>query len=68
MESLMGGADAEVAAATTPDATLPLSDIRPNKGQPRKNFDEEAMAELTDSIKQHGVLQPILVRKKGTKY
>lgn len=64
----MGGADAEVAAATTPDATLPLSDIRPNKGQPRKNFDEEAMAELTDSIKQHGVLQPILVRKKGTKY
>lgn len=68
LESLMGGADAEVAAAITPDTSLPLSDIIPNKGQPRKNFDEEALEELTDSIKQNGVLQPILVRKKGRKY
>jgi ParB family chromosome partitioning protein len=64
----MGGADAEVAAAVTPDSVLPLSDIRPNKGQPRKNFDEDALEELTDSIRQNGVLQPILVRKKGQKY
>lgn len=64
----MGGADAEVAGATTPDATLPLSSIQPNKGQPRKNFDEDALNELTDSIRQNGVLQPILVRKKGQKY
>lgn len=68
LESLMGGADAEVAAAVTPDSILPISDIRPNKGQPRKNFDEEALEELTDSIRQNGVLQPILVRKKGQKY
>ena len=68
LNSLMGGADAEVAAAITPDTVLPLSDIEPNKGQPRKNFDEEALEELTDSIKQNGVLQPILVRKKGNKY
>ena len=60
-----GGADAEVAAAIAPDTTLPLSDIIPNKGQPRKNFDEQALEELADSIKQNGVLQPILVRKKG---
>lgn len=68
LNSLMGGADAEVAAAVTPDSVLPLSDIRPNKGQPRKNFDEDALEELTDSIRQNGVLQPILVRKKGQKY
>ena len=64
----MGGADAEVGGAVAPDATLPLSDIRPNKGQPRKNFDEAALEELADSIKQNGVLQPILVRKVGQKY
>ncbi len=64
----MGGADAEVAGAAAPDASLPLGSILPNKGQPRKNFDEDALEELTDSIRQNGVLQPILVRKKGQKY
>lgn len=68
LESLMGGADAEVAGASTPDALIALADIRPNKGQPRKNIDETALEELTDSIRQHGVLQPILVRKKGRIY
>ncbi len=47
---------------------IKLDDIRPNKNQPRKNFDPEALAELSDSIKQNGVLQPILLRKKGQKY
>lgn len=68
LESLMGGADAEVAGAVAADSVLPLSDILPNKGQPRKNFDEDALNELADSIKQNGVLQPILVRKKGQRY
>ena len=69
LESLMGGADAEVGgAAAAPDAMIKLDDIRPNKNQPRKNFDPEALAELSDSIKQNGVLQPILLRKKGQKY
>ena len=64
----MGGADAEVGgAAAAPDAMIKLDDIRPNKNQPRKNFDPEALAELSDSIKQNGVLQPILLRKKGQK-
>ena len=39
-----------------------LLDIEPNREQPRKQFDEEALAELSDSIAQHGVLQPLLVR------
>lgn len=42
--------------------TLPISEITPNKDQPRKTFDEAALDELADSIKQHGVLQPLLVR------
>jgi ParB family chromosome partitioning protein len=65
--SLMEEANAEV-GGTAADTTLPLKKIKPNKGQPRKNFDADELAELTDSIKQNGVLQPILVRKKGSFY
>ncbi|MEG1869343.1 MAG: ParB/RepB/Spo0J family partition protein, partial [Oscillospiraceae bacterium] len=43
--------------------TLRLSDIEPNENQPRKHFDERALLELADSIKEHGVLQPLLVRQ-----
>lgn len=39
-----------------------LSEIEPNKNQPRKSFDEASIAELAESIKEHGLLQPILVR------
>lgn len=42
--------------------TLKISEIEPNKSQPRREFDENALAELADSIAQHGVLQPLLVR------
>ena len=41
---------------------LKLSEIEPNKNQPRKTFDEEALAELSHSIELHGVLQPLVVR------
>lgn len=47
---------------------ISLAEIKPNPYQPRKVFDEEAMKELTESIKEHGVLQPIILRKKGSKY
>lgn len=68
LESLMGEANAEVGGETKPTTTLPITDVKPNKEQPRKNFDEDALAELADSIQQNGILQPILVRKKGAKY
>lgn len=68
LESLMGTADAEVSAIDADATTLPIEEIRPNKGQPRKNFDEDALNELADSIRKNGILQPILVRKKGPKY
>ncbi len=42
--------------------TLRLSDIEPNKNQPRKNFDNEALRQLADSIREHGVIQPLIVR------
>lgn len=45
-----------------PTNTLSINDIVPNKDQPRKTFDEGALQELADSISQHGVLQPLLVR------
>ena len=45
-----------------------ILNIDPNSEQPRKIFDEEQLKELSDSIKQHGVVQPIIVVKKGSRY
>ena len=42
--------------------TLRLTEIEPNRNQPRMNFDEDALAELADSIEKHGLIQPIVVR------
>ena len=42
-----------------------INKVEPNREQPRKDFDEDALMELADSIKQFGVLQPILVQKKN---
>lgn len=50
------------------EQTLRLSMIEPNRSQPRQNFDEEMMKELADSIRQYGVLQPLLVQKKDDHY
>ena len=47
---------------------LPARAIRPNPAQPRRIFREEALAELADSIRQHGILQPLSVRRVGTSY
>ena len=47
---------------------LRLSEIEPNRTQPRRNFDEDALQELADSIKQYGVIQPIVVQQKGKRY
>ena len=55
----------------TSNSKLSLSDIIPNRYQPRKNFDEESLVELSNSIKERGVIQPIIVRKsklENTKY
>lgn len=53
---------------TAASQTLRISEIEPNRGQPRKNFDDESISALADSIKQHGILQPLLVRPYGSGY
>lgn len=55
-------------SGSEPEASLSIASIVTNPDQPRKSFDETQLSELSDSIKQNGVLQPILVRKKGDKY
>lgn len=45
-----------------------ISMVEPNRGQPRKQFDEDALLELADSLKQHGILQPLIVAKKEDYY
>ena len=45
---------------------LSISEIVPNKYQPRKNFDDDSLTDLTNSIKARGILQPIIVRKSNT--
>ena len=62
-ESLMAGEDEESGVST-----LPMTLIEPNSAQPRKNFDPEAMRELTHSIAMHGVVSPITVRRAGDGY
>ncbi len=47
---------------------LKWSDIDPDKAQPRKAFDEDALNALSDSIKEHGILNPVIVRKVGDRY
>lgn len=47
---------------------ISIHDIKPNANQPRKVFDEEKIAELASSIKENGVIQPLIVRKKGKSY
>ena len=48
--------------------TLSIHDVEPNRNQPRKQFDEDAIEELADSIKQYGVIQPLIVQKKDKYY
>ena len=47
---------------------LRISEVEPNREQPRKKFDEDALLELSESIKQYGVLQPLLVQKRDGYY
>ena len=61
LSSLIGETKVE-----TKNNKLLLSDIIPNKFQPRKNFDEENLDDLTNSIKERGVIQPIIVRKSNS--
>ena len=69
--SLLGETAGEVVAA--PDGTdqlieVSVDDVSPNPDQPRRTFDEEELEELADSIRQNGILQPLVVRERGGAY
>lgn len=67
--ALLGESAAEVGSDDAAGSLeLPLAQIEPNPDQPRKVFGEEELEELADSIRQNGILQPIVVRKRGEGY
>lgn len=68
IDNFLNEIDSGSTAATTGTAKLKLSEIRPNPYQPRKDFDQNELQELADSIKENGVFQPILVRKSLSGY
>lgn len=55
-------------ASAQPDSTVSIEIIHPNPKQPRTHFNETELEELSESIREHGVLQPLLVRKKGDEF
>lgn len=59
---------AEAAVPATGVDSLPIEKITPGPWQPRQNFDEGNLEDLTQSVRQHGVVQPLLVRKSGASY
>lgn len=65
--SLMGEAQSETGYASS-DTQISIENIHPNPNQPRKNFRPDELEELAQSIKENGVLQPLLVRKHGEGY
>lgn len=63
------GLDALIKSVPESDyLVLPIEVVVPNENQPRKKFDEQRLKELSESIKQYGIIQPILVKKEGMKY
>jgi len=72
-ESVEADSTANKQTTVPPEDQVPammvrISQVVPNKDQPRKQFDQEGLEELSESIKEHGVLQPLLVQKKGRYY
>ncbi|HET9513303.1 MAG TPA: ParB/RepB/Spo0J family partition protein [Gemmatimonadales bacterium] len=68
LEALLGPISREQAAASGALREIPVSAIHPNPFQPRREFDEEALGELAQSINTSGLLQPIVVRSNGASY
>ena len=58
----------EVVKEVPKEVELKISEVEPNRNQPRKQFDEEALEELAESIKQFGIIQPLVVQKKDGYY
>jgi ParB family chromosome partitioning protein len=68
LNALLGPGNEEDGTATGPRSHIAVEAIDENPHQPRKSFDEEELAALGDSIRTHGILQPILVRQMGERF
>lgn len=72
LESLLSSSESQYETAIPKDpegaVEVPVESIRPNPYQPRKTFDKEKLKELSESIKKHGIIQPLIVRTKGLDY
>lgn len=68
LAAMMGEQSIETALPEREVHELPIEDLIPNEDQPRKNFDEQSLATLAESIKNLGIFQPIVVRKQKDKY
>lgn len=66
LDALLG--DTTLQAQTGGSVNLPIAQVEPGLNQPRKHFDEEALADLAESIRQHGILQPLTVRRLASGY
>ena len=66
LNALLG--DPEIQTSGEGSVSLPISQVEPGLNQPRKRFDPEALEELRQSIEQHGVIQPLTVRRLSTGY
>ncbi len=68
LEALLGPISREQAAASGALREVPVGDLMPNPFQPRRTFDEDALAELASSIEASGLLQPVIIRQVGSRY
>lgn len=66
LDALLG--DSSLRAQTGGSVSLPIAQVEPGLNQPRKHFDDEALADLAESIRQHGILQPLTVRRLASGY
>lgn len=68
MADVSGNAGGETTAPQRPDLTVPIERITPNPNQPRRHFDKGALDDLSASIREKGIIQPLIVRPKGDGY
>ncbi|MFQ6550840.1 ParB/RepB/Spo0J family partition protein [Aestuariibius insulae] len=68
LSALMAELPPETATTPSAESQLPIEKIQPNPDQPRRRFDQDSLEELADSIRQRGIIQPIIVRPQGDIY
>lgn len=68
LEAMFTAQEDEESTSSVRETFVKITDIDPSKGQPRSHFDEDTLQELAESIKQYGIIQPLIVQKKGKRF